>query len=60
MLAAAKGLQRIQAAANHARRVSYTALKERGYRAEIMGVAMRRPALPGYDDPDVLALYEWR
>ncbi len=59
-LAAMRGLQRVQAAANHARRVSYDVLKECGYRAEIMGVAMRRPASPGYDDPDILALDEWR
>ncbi|WP_269321030.1 hypothetical protein [Fischerella sp. PCC 9605] len=34
--------------------------RDRGFRAEIIGVAMHRPNEAGYNRPDVFVLDDWR
>jgi GNAT superfamily N-acetyltransferase len=52
--------QRIVAGTNAARTGAYRILRERGFRASLVGVAMHRPDGPGYDRPDVFAIDDWR
>ena len=59
-LAAQRGAQRIIAGVNMARAAAYRIMLARGYRAEIVGVAMLRPAQPGWNRPDIFALDDWR
>lgn len=59
-LAAQRGAKRIVAGTNMAREEAYRIMLERGYRAEIVGVAMMRPALAGWNRPDVFAVDDWR
>ncbi len=59
-LAAQRGAQRIIAGVNMAREAAYRIMLARGYRAEIVGVAMLRPAQPGWNRPEVFALDDWR
>ena len=59
-LAAQRGAQRIIAGVNMARDAAYRIMLARGYRAEIVGVAMLRPAQPGWNRPEIFALDDWR
>jgi len=59
-LAVARGAQRIIAGTNMAREEAYRIMLERGFRAEIVGVAMLRPSQPGWNRPEILALDDWR
>lgn len=59
-LAAQRGAQRIIAGVNMAREAAYRIMLARGYRAEIVGVAMLRPAQPGWNRPEIFALDDWR
>jgi len=59
-LAAQRGAQRIIAGVNMAREAAYRIMLARGYRAEIIGVAMLRPAQPGWNRPEIWALDDWR
>ena len=59
-LAAQRGAQRIIAGVNMAREAAYRVMLARGYRAEIVGVAMLRPAQPGWNRPEIFALDDWR
>lgn len=59
-LAAQRGAQRIVAGVNMARAAAYRIMLARGYRAEIVGVAMLRPAQPGWNRPEIFALDDWR
>jgi len=59
-LAAQRGAQRIIVGVNMAREAAYRIMLARGYRAEIVGVAMLRPAQPGWNRPEVFALDDWR
>lgn len=59
-LAARRGAQRIIAGTNMAREPAYRIMRARGYRAEIVGVAMLRPAQPGWNRPEIFALDDWR
>ncbi len=59
-LAARRGAQRIVAGTNMAREAAYRTMLERGYRAEIVGVAMLRSDQPGWNRPEVFALDDWR
>jgi len=52
--------QRIAAGTNTARAGAYRILRERGFRAGLIGVAMHRPDGPGYNRPDVFAIDDWR
>lgn len=59
-LAAQRSAQRIIAGVNMAREAAYRVMLARGYRAEIVGVAMLRPAQPGWNRPEIFALDDWR
>lgn len=59
-LAARRGAQRIIAGVNMARDAAYRIMLGRGYRAEIVGVAMLRPNQPGWNRPEIFALDDWR
>jgi len=58
--AAERGASRLSAGVNSARRGAYAAMVERGFRSEILGVAMHRPDEPGYNRPDVYLIDDWR
>jgi len=59
-LAAQRGVRRIIAGVNMAREAAYRIMLARGYRAEIVGVAMLRPNQPGWNRPEIYALDDWR
>ncbi len=59
-LAAARGLARLVAGVNTGRREAYRRMLARGFRADLVGVAMERPDEPGYNRPDVYAIDDWR
>jgi GNAT superfamily N-acetyltransferase len=58
--AVASGAERVVAGVSTARRDAHRMLRERGYRADLIGVAMHRPDEPGYHRPDALVLDDWR
>lgn len=58
--AAAQGATRVVAGVSTARREACRILGERGYRADLLGVAMHRPDEPGYHRPDALVVDDWR
>jgi predicted N-acetyltransferase YhbS len=58
--ATAQGAGRVVAGMSTARRDAYRVLGERGYRADLVGVAMHRPDEPGYHRPDALVVDDWR
>jgi GNAT superfamily N-acetyltransferase len=58
--AATRGAGRMVAGVSTARRDAYRMLSERGYRADLIGVAMHRPDEPGYHRPDALVVDDWR
>ena len=59
-LASIVGAERIVAGTNTARAGAYRIMRERGYRAGLVGVAMHRPDAPGYNRPEVFAIDDWR
>jgi len=59
-LARAKGVPRIVAGCNTAREEAYRQMRARGFRAEIIGVAMHRPGQTGYNRPGIFAIDDWR
>lgn len=59
-LAAERGLSRLVAGVNVARRDAYSALLERGYRAMINGITMLRPDEPAYNRPDAYVIDDLR
>jgi predicted N-acetyltransferase YhbS len=59
-LATVAGAQRIVAGTNTARAGAYQILRERGFRAGLVGVAMHRPDGPDYNRPDVFVIDDWR
>ena len=59
-LATAEGMQVLIVGANMGRHEAYRALLARGFRIEIQGVTMHRPNEPGYDQPDVYIIDDWR
>jgi predicted N-acetyltransferase YhbS len=54
------GAERVAAGTNTARSRAYRIMRERGFRAGLIGVAMHRPDGPGYNQPDVFAIDDWR
>ncbi len=58
--AATRDARRISAGMNTARRAAWSALQARGFRSEIIGVAMHRPDEPAYSHADAWALDDWR
>lgn len=59
-LAVTQGMSKLLAGVNTSRDEAYRRAIARGYRSEIIGVAMHRPNEPGYNRPDVFALDDWR
>jgi GNAT superfamily N-acetyltransferase len=59
-LAAARGLSRLVAGVNTGRREAYRRMLARGFRADLVGVAMERPDEPGYNRADVYVMDDWR
>jgi GNAT superfamily N-acetyltransferase len=60
VLAAGRGLIRVEAGVNLARSGAYRQMLRRGYRTAIQGVAMLRDDLPGFNRPDVYIVDDWR
>ena len=59
-MAGAIGATRIAAGTNMARREAYRVMRERGFRAGLVGVAMLRPDSAGYNRPDAFVIDDWR
>jgi GNAT superfamily N-acetyltransferase len=59
-LAAARGLTQLVAGVNTARRDAYRRMLARGFRADLVGVAMERSDEHSYNRPDVYVMDDWR
>jgi predicted N-acetyltransferase YhbS len=59
-LAVARGLTRITAGVNAARRDAHRRMTARGFRASLIGVAMHRPDVPGTLRADQYVIDDWR
>jgi predicted N-acetyltransferase YhbS len=59
-LAAAQGLTCLEAGVNLARHEAYRALLGRGFRTDFQGVALHRDNDPGYNQPGVYLIDDWR
>ena len=60
VLAAERGLQRMEAGVNLSRSGTYRRMLQRGFRTEIQGVAMHRPDSAAYNRPDIFLVDDWR
>jgi GNAT superfamily N-acetyltransferase len=60
VFAAERALSRIVAGVNTARQEAYNAMATRGFRTDLLGVAMQRPNEPGYNRPGVYVIDDWR
>jgi hypothetical protein len=58
--AAAEGMQVFIAGANMGRHEAYRALLARGFRTDIQGVTMHRSNDPGYSQPGIYVIDDWR
>lgn len=58
--ASGRQLSRLEAGVNTARHDAYQRMIARGFRTEILGVAMHKANDPGYSRPDVYVLDDWR
>lgn len=59
-LASSRGAERLIAGTNTGRSGAYAAMQAAGFRADMNGVAMMRPATDGYNGPDAFAIDDWR
>jgi GNAT superfamily N-acetyltransferase len=59
-LAARRGLSRVLAGVNTARTDAYKQMIGRGFKTQMQGVAMHAPNEPGYSQPGVFILDDWR
>ena len=59
-LAAAQGLERLVAGVNTARREAYRRMLARGFRTEVLGLAMDRPDEAAYNRPGAYVIDDWR
>jgi predicted N-acetyltransferase YhbS len=59
-LAIEVGMPMVLAGVNTARHEAYRLMVERGFRAEVQGVAMHRGNDPGYNRPGVYLIDDWR
>ncbi len=57
---AARGAERFIAGVNTARHEAYRTMVARGFRTDMLGVAMQRDHEPGYNRPGVYLLDDWR
>ena len=48
------------AGVNTARQEAYEKMLERGFRTEILGIAMHTPNEPGFSRPGIYVLDDWR
>jgi hypothetical protein len=58
--AASLGAARLVAGVNTAREEAYSQMLARGFRPDILGVAMHRPNQPGYDRAGMYVIDDWR
>lgn len=58
--AASRGALRLVAGVNTARHEAFESMLQRGFRTEILGVAMHRPNAPGFSRPGLYVLDDWR
>jgi hypothetical protein len=59
-LAASRGLARLVAGVNTARRETYRTLLAAGFRTEVQGLAMDRPDVASYNRPGIAIVDDWR
>lgn len=59
-LATAIGAKRIIGGVNTGRSAAYQLMQKRGYRADLIGVAMHRPSQAGYNCPNIFAIEDCR
>ena len=58
--AASQNLSRLAAGANTARHEAYRQMLTRGFRTNLLGVAMEKPNDAGYNRPDIFLVDDWR
>lgn len=58
--AADVGATRVVAGTNTGRSEAYRLMRQAGFRADITGIAMLRPATEGYNLPHIFAIDDWR
>lgn len=58
--AASQNLSRLAAGANTARHEAYRQMLTRGFRTDLLGVAMEKPNEAGYNRPDIFLIDDWR
>ena len=59
-LASSQSLSHLVAGVNTARHEAYRQILERGFRTELLGVAMEKPNEAGYNRPGVYLIDDWR
>lgn len=59
-LASSQSLARLDAGVNTARHEAYSQMLARGFRAELLGVAMQKPNEAAYNRPGVYLIDDWR
>ena len=59
-LARSQGMSRLVAGVNTGRHEAYRKMIAHGFRTDIQGVAMQRYNEPGYNQPDVYLIDDWR
>ncbi len=59
-LARSRGLGRLVAGVNVARREAYRTMRQQGFRTEFQGVAMHRDDKPGFSRPGDFVMDDWR
>ena len=59
-LAVERGVPRLVAGVNTARREAYRAMLACGFRTDVQGLAMDRPDEAGYNRPGVYIIDDWR
>jgi N-acetylglutamate synthase-like GNAT family acetyltransferase len=59
-LASSQNLSRLAAGVNTARHEAYRQMLARGFRTDLLGVAMEKPNDAGYNRPDIFLIDDWR
>ncbi len=60
VFAASRGASRLTAGVNTSRHEAYRDMLQRGFRTDILGVAMHRPDEPGFSQAGIYVLDDWR
>ena len=58
--ASSQNLSRLAAGVNTARHEAYRQMLTRGFRTDLLGVAMDKPNEAGYNRPDIFLIDDWR